>query len=1146
MQEDRGLRRVIAALAAIAVVAGTALAGGAGAQGGSLDEGVTFTPQITFGTDAAPNGLAPFPGDAAVDSDGNVWVVDAANNRVMKYTFSGEFITAVGSPTVTDPRGIGADNAGFVYIVDRDVTGARVVRLTNGAEAAGTIGGPAGGPGFLGSPDDVAVSADGIVYVTDGNVERFSTSGAPLAPLPGVIAGGFIAVAPDGTVYTVNATDIERHTPAGAAAGAPIPLSPTFTGTPTGLASDRNGGVYVGLVGEGEVAHYATNGALLDRVGKLSDEANTPFLFTISGIAVDCRRNLYVTQTKATGSPPTNVAEVVKVGDSQAKPPPCTPPALVPGGPVDVQVNDVEVTQAIQPGNDYTAVVDPVIGSRGRTFGDGTGEVRMLTGRKTVVRVFATLRTGPPGGIANIPATLTARPTGGGAFRTTEIGPEAGPALLRVGTNQVTRAQQLDPAGAYTFVLPDEWTRHFGKIDLTATVNPTGVGCDEGCRQRSTFRLSGVPFQDSLTPSFTAVFSPEGVRVIPIALTQGGAFPAQAGGRPLTDSPLPAFRYGRVLLPIDMQVEGWGGTIEIGDLTASSLKIESCLFGIDLGILCDEDDLSEGSAEARERLQGILFDRIEDWMDDRGIRNNTIVIGLKSGGRGDLPGASQPTNVKRGRSEDDVPYGYADIANERRNSPIHEIMHMFGRRHASGCNGANANGQVADPWPPDEKGYLQGIGLNPLPGSGGGSGPYEIVAAGTKVNPGEAYDVMSYCRGSKDTWISPRGWNALLDFVPQGLRTPSPARAAQAAGPVLRVTAIESSTGKLIITGTSPETGRASTADPSSPYSVEARDASGAVLASVPAAAAPLEGPAKILTATVPRPAGTAQVVVRRGTETATRVQKSANAPKVSLLAPATGFRVRGKQLAVRWRATDADGGTLGATIEYSANGGRSWKSAFAGPASLGRRSIAVGQLTPSKRARLRVRVDDGFNETIATSGTFTVDGVPPVVTISEPINRQRVRADAPLTLRGEATGAGGAPLSAKGLRWYDGRKLIGRGGALFVESFLPGTHRIRLTATQGGRVGTATAVLRVTGVKPAFLRLDAPATLAPAARTVKLSVASSVASTLQIGGKRFTVGRKAKSIMVAVRPGATPLKLILKLRAGRQSASQTLTIPRS
>lgn len=1131
------------AIVAVCVAAALGLAAPAGAQ--TQEEGVGFQPLFRFGNEAGPNKLDPFALDVAVDSDGNVWVVDSGHNRVNKYTYNGEFITSIGAPTITDPRGIGADTGGFVYVVDRGPVN-HVVRLSNGGVPMGTFGASAPSAGTLSGPDDVAVGPDGTVYVSDGQVERFSAAGVALGPLGTVNAAGPIAVSDTGVVHTLDGGQVTRTDAAGAPVGMPIPLAPAFTGTPAGLATGPRGEFYVAFSGDGLVGRYGPDGGLIERIGH--DAADQPYLVAPSGTALDCRRNLYVLDTYSTGSPPVNESAVEKIGDPNTKPPPCGPPPPPPSGPVDVQVNDVEVTQAIQPVRDTAGTLDLALHTRARTYGAGTGEVPLISGRKTIVRVYATLRTGPAGGLANVPATLEARPQPD-ASSVTSINPVAGPAVLQVGTNQVATAQRTNPAGAYTFVLPDAWTRSRSPITLTARVNPTGVGCDDDCRARSTFQLLSVRFQPSYTPSFAEVASPEGVTILPLALTRNGDYPSLGGRSLKTQGPQPAFAAAQAVTPVDLHVDGWAGAVEVGDITAQTVRIEKCFLGIELGILCSTDTLNDGDEGARDVLQGMLFDRIEDWINGQRVRNNRIVFGLISGGRGDLPGASRG-KVGNGRVASNDAFGgaksfargYGDTA-----APLkaisHEIGHMLGRPHASGCGGGGSNGQVAEPWPPDEKGFLEGLGLDPRANSGKGRGPFAMLAG----DGGAFYDLMSYCAGDANSWISPKGWNEIVGFRAAGRAAAARGTRAAAGGvPVLRVNAIQVVDGRLAIASVSPETGAAPAADASAPYQVEARDANGAILASAPAAAEPIGHLGGIMVSgTVARPPATAQVVVRRGTEIATRVQRSPNAPTVRLSQPRARQRVRGATLAVRWTAGDKDGGTLGAVVDYSADGGRSFTTISSGPAGRGGAVLPVSALTPSRRARIRIRVDDGFSVATATSAPFRVDPVAPTVTITDPPAALRQRADAPLRLRGQATGARGAALRSTALRWFDGRRAIGRGASLYLRSLSPGRHRLRLVAAQAGRTGSATVSVTATAVTPAFLALSAPAKLSRSARTVRLRVASSIPAQLRVGGRRYAVGQVARTITVRVRPGSAPLKLGLRLAAGRLARVQTLTITR-
>ncbi|WP_081853913.1 6-bladed beta-propeller [Candidatus Magnetobacterium casense] len=59
----------------------------------------------------------------ATDSSGNIYVVDAGNSRIQKFSSSGQFLTKWGSKGSDDgqfksPDGIAIDSSGNLYVVD--------------------------------------------------------------------------------------------------------------------------------------------------------------------------------------------------------------------------------------------------------------------------------------------------------------------------------------------------------------------------------------------------------------------------------------------------------------------------------------------------------------------------------------------------------------------------------------------------------------------------------------------------------------------------------------------------------------------------------------------------------------------------------------------------------------------------------------------------------------------------------------------------------------------------------------------------------------------------------------------------------------------------------------------------------------------
>ena len=147
------------------------------------------------------------PRGVAVDSSGNVYVADAGNNRVEKFTSAGTFITAWGSfgsgnGNFSTSRGVAVDSSGNVYVAD--ASNNRVQKFTSNGTYISQLGCASGacssgtGNGQFNSPYGVAVDSSGNVYVTDGGnnrVELFGDAALPVPEFSGVSVVVFSALA---------------------------------------------------------------------------------------------------------------------------------------------------------------------------------------------------------------------------------------------------------------------------------------------------------------------------------------------------------------------------------------------------------------------------------------------------------------------------------------------------------------------------------------------------------------------------------------------------------------------------------------------------------------------------------------------------------------------------------------------------------------------------------------------------------------------------------------------------------------------------------------------------------------------------------------------------------------------------------------
>jgi len=178
----------------------------------------------SWGESGALEGQFSFPKDLAIDAEGNVYVVDGQNHRVQKFDAQGEFITAWGSfgaelGQFSEPWGVAVDGEGNVYVAD--TWNHRIQHFTSDGELLGywgvfqDTGGQLLEPqGTLYGPRDIAIDAEGNLYVTDtGNkrIQKFDGGGNPLGQWggSGASAGQFlepvgIAIDGEGQIYVAD------------------------------------------------------------------------------------------------------------------------------------------------------------------------------------------------------------------------------------------------------------------------------------------------------------------------------------------------------------------------------------------------------------------------------------------------------------------------------------------------------------------------------------------------------------------------------------------------------------------------------------------------------------------------------------------------------------------------------------------------------------------------------------------------------------------------------------------------------------------------------------------------------------------------------------------------------------------------------
>ncbi len=825
-------------------------------------------------------------------------------------------------------------------------------------------------------------------------------------------------------------------------------------------------------------------------------------------------------------------------------------------GNFDLRAQGLEVTQGIQREGPLT----PSGGESGGNY----SSVSLVAHKQTAVRFYADAHGGIGSGITHV-GTLLFGSRDGSALPGSPLYPDFGPAKLQ-SIQEPDPAPVLEPertseANAYTFTLPQSWTES-GSIQLVGHVfqEPSFPGPEQrpecsspACEANNSFTENGISFQ-----------STQNVELWPVALSVNGNLPVPSNvvfADPKLVAPLAESGWNPRSPNEGFTVPPYQGVIDISDIVNSTDK-----------------GLNKTNA-AQSRVEEMASNMGHPGFGAYGIAPEGI-----GGVNFNYFGGTSVTAFS--------PNNFGD--NRPLTAVAHELFHMFGLKHASIECGGGTNGQQGVPWPlrpgethnevkarlgitepnaksPDEEGFgqLLGIGLDMS------TDPYTIRADGVNGTT-EYYDFMSYCspmRGGGDqgtfgNWVSPINWEAAFHNLDKFARfsasssavhgaaratsAKASARSARRRGSRianaslnprrLRVVGYGSNAG-FQLTSVGPEVGPPLPSGNSS-YTLTARGKQGQVIATTQMAESHGHedaGPVDELSAEVPAHDVAGIEVTSNGTLIASR-KRPPHPPRVRILAPHPGARVggRGKAL-VRWRATNPDHQTLTASVDYSRNDGRSWQTVFIGP-NTGHASLPGSYLDGSRSARVRVRVNDGFNESVAVSKRFAALDAPPQVSIAKTL--RAIPGDATVQLKGQAFDQLHS-LGGRSLRWYDGPFPLGSGSMVSAGPLPPGKNQIRLIARGAGGAATARVAVNVSQVKIPYLQLAIPKSVARSARKLILHARSAVQATLTVDKLRFSLGPKRKKLSLPIK-SAGSLLLHLAATAGGVKTPFSALVKRS
>jgi len=279
-------------------------------------------------TSVAGNGVAGYAGDngpassaqlslprgVSLDAKGNLLIADYGNFVIRQVATSGVITTIAGGkvPTMgnngpatsalfSQPSGIAVDSSGNLYVADsynqvvrkKDAVTGIITIVAGGGTGNPGDGGPATGA-TLGMPSAVAFDAAGNLYIADvsnGKIRKVTTA-----------TGIITTVAGNGAVVSVPS----ENGPSNACvyAGDNVAATGTTLCSPTGIAIDKAGNIYVAEATYGRIRKIAAATGLVTTVagtGTLGYGGDngpaTSAMIQASGIAVDASGNLLLADT---------------------------------------------------------------------------------------------------------------------------------------------------------------------------------------------------------------------------------------------------------------------------------------------------------------------------------------------------------------------------------------------------------------------------------------------------------------------------------------------------------------------------------------------------------------------------------------------------------------------------------------------------------------------------------------------------------------------------------------------------------------------------------------------------------------------------------------------------------------------------------
>lgn len=198
-----------------------------------------YTPEGALVKSWGEGGLFKNPHTIRFDSAGNLWIADTGTNTVRRFTVDGKVLMTLGTPNeagadqthLNQPNDVAVAANGDVYVSD-GYGNDRIVVFDKSGKYLRSWGKLGNGPGEFSQPHSLVLDSRGRVYVADRNNDRiqiFDAQGKFLAEWKNIITPWALAITKDDEIYVCGSSPmLWSEIPANQAALATPPKDQLF------------------------------------------------------------------------------------------------------------------------------------------------------------------------------------------------------------------------------------------------------------------------------------------------------------------------------------------------------------------------------------------------------------------------------------------------------------------------------------------------------------------------------------------------------------------------------------------------------------------------------------------------------------------------------------------------------------------------------------------------------------------------------------------------------------------------------------------------------------------------------------------------------------------------------------------------------